>query len=242
MPASPPDLPPRRFPLRALGSGTAFVLLFGGIWFAVGAIITTAFTAGGGGVWNDFILDRRGVTVDAAPIAVEPTNSSVNGRRVFRIVASCLDRQGVSRTAGGGTTDPWLLAQAQQRRPMSIDYDPEDPGRARLTGGSASFFGWFVLFPLGFAVIGAALLANGARRGLRTRAIYVHGQAAEAEVTRISPTNMRMNGRRLMRVDYTFDALTGRAAGHTTSTAPPAVGHRMWIIYRSSVPADNVPA
>jgi len=240
--SSPPDLPPRRFPLRALGAKTVFVLLFGAIWFGVGSTITAAFTAGGGGVWNDVILDRRGLTVNATPIAIERTSSTVNHARVYRIVCSFVDARGVPRTAGGGTTDSALLARAQQHEPISIDYDPYDTSRARLTGGGASFFGWFVLFPFAFALIGGITLASGVRGALRTRGIYVHGQAAEAEVTRISPTNMRVNGRLVMRVEYTFDALTGRASGSTTALSPPKVGDRMWILYRASAPADNVAA
>ena len=83
---------------------------------------------------------------------------------------------------------------------------------------------------------------KGLRRVFRVRDIYVHGHAIHAEVTRVAPGNMQVNGRPLMRVDYTFDAITGQVDGHTTMFNPPAVGERIWVLYRPSTPRENVAA
>jgi hypothetical protein len=61
-PASPrPPPAPRPVPSGARGWGASFLIVFGGIWAAVGLVLTVVFTLTGGPVWNDWILDRRGV-------------------------------------------------------------------------------------------------------------------------------------------------------------------------------------
>lgn len=240
-PPEPPP-PPRPFPLRALDAGAAFLLLFGGIWTVVGVAITIGFTIGGGPVWNDLILDRRGVRVEAMPTAIEPTGAHVNGRQVYRVSFSFLDGAGQPHDTDAETTDRALRARAERRERLSIDYDPRQPVLARLTGGSASFFGWFVLFPLAFAVAGLLILRAALARVWRTRALYVHGQAALARVTDVSPTSMRVNRRPVMRVAYEFETIMGKSTGSTTSLNPPALGARLWIFYRPSSPAESVAA
>jgi hypothetical protein len=241
-PTGAPATAPRRFRLRSLDAGVMFKLLFGGIWLLVGGGITIAFTAGGGPVWDDVILDQRGVAADATPTAVEPTHSSVNDRAVFRIVYTFTDRDGVARTSSTGTTDGRLLAGARRHERMSIEYDPQAPQRSRVSGESASFFGWFILLPLAFAAVGAVIAGRGLRRLLRVRRTYVHGHAILADVTGVAPTSMRINSRRVIRVDYSFKVITGRVTGQTTSLNPPAIGAQIWVLYLPSAPEHNVAA
>jgi hypothetical protein len=243
-PALPPEppLPPRPFPLRAVDAGSAFLLLFGAIWAFVGVGITTIFTVVGGPLWDDLILDRRGQHADAMPTSVDGTSSFVNGRRVFRISYSFFDGAGQPQESHADTTDANLLARAERRERLPIDYDPRSPALSRLTGGQASFFGWFVLLPLAFGVVGLVILRAGLARVLRTRAIYVRGQAALARVTRVSASNMRVNRRPIARVEYEFDTLMGKASGTTTFLEPPPLGAPLWVFYRSDDPKNSVAA
>jgi hypothetical protein len=244
----PPEPPPapRPFHWRALDAATVFLMLFGGIWAFVGVTITIVFTVAGGPLWNDLILSHRAKTAEAMPTSVDGTGSSVNGRRVFRVSYDFFDERGQPREGSADTTDPILLARAERRERLSIDYDPLSPQRSRLTGGSASFFGWFTLMPLAFAVVGLLVLRAGLARLFRTRNIYVHGTTALARVTGISSSNMRVNRRPVQRVEYEFDAMIartmGRATGSTTALDPPAVGSPIWVIYRSSNPTQSVVA
>ena len=96
--------------------------------------------------------------------------------------------------------------------------------------------------PVAFAIGGLLVLRAGVARVLRTRAIYIHGTPALARVTGISSSNMRVNRRPVQRVEYEFDAVVGRASGTTTALDPPAVGSRIWVIYRSSEPKQSVAA
>jgi len=237
-----PGSPPRRFRLRSLGAGVMFLLTFGGIWLFVGTVITVVFTLAGGPVWNDVVLDRRGLAADATPTAIEPTSSHVNGRAVVRIVYTFTDRDGVARTGRTGTTNAQLLVRAEQRERLPVEYDPYAPQLSRLAGERASFFGWFILFPLAFAAVGAAIAGRGMRRLLRVRRTYVHGHAILADVTGVAPTSMRINSRRVMRVDYSFKVITGRVTGQTTSLNPPAIGAQIWVLYLPSAPEHNVAA
>ena len=145
--------------------------MFGGIWLLVGTVITIAFTIGGGPVWNDLVLDRRGLATDATPTAIEPTGSRVNGRAVFRIAYTFTDKDGVARTGSSGHDE---RRAARQRRASAnvcpIEYDPQAPLLSRVAGERASFFGWFILLPLGFAVVGAIVASRGLRRAAARQA------------------------------------------------------------------------
>jgi hypothetical protein len=236
--APPPA--PRAFRLGSLDSSTVFLLMFGGIWAFVGLMISTVFTVAGGPFWDDLALDRRGVAAAAIPAAVSPTGSRVNGRTVFRIEYGFKDTTGALRRGSCGTTDHPLIQRASQMQPLEIEYDPTRPELTRLRGQKASFFGLFVLFPFAFFVVGAPLFLTGVRRAARQRSIYVSGQAALATVTAVTPTSMRVNRRRLMRVEYAFDTPFGQATGNTTTRDPPPVGSQLWILHDAQDPKVNV--
>jgi hypothetical protein len=237
--AMPPPKP-RRFPWGRMGAGPKFALLFGGIWTFVGTLISTVFTIAGGPVWDDTLLDRRGVATQAELISVEQTNTSVNRRRVFRLHFSFTDEDGATHTGSVGTTDGRMISQATPGASLPIQYDPHAATRVRVAGARASLFGWFVLFPLAFAVVGLTVAGEGLRQALRVRSIYVHGDAARAEVIAVRRTGMRVNQRRVMRVDYAFDTITGRVTGRGSSFEPPPVGGRVWVLYDPSAPGRNV--
>jgi hypothetical protein len=238
--APPPA--PRRFRLSALDSSTVFLLLFGGIWAFVGLMISTVFTVGGGPFWDDLALDQRGVAAVAIPAAVSPTGSRVNRRPVFRIEYGFTDASGALRRGSCRTTDYELIQRAAQMQPLDIEYDPTRPALSRVRGQKASFFGLFVLFPLAFFVVGAIVLLAGARRWRRVRALYVRGQAALATVTAVRATSIRVNNRRVARVEYAFDTPIGRATGYTTSRNPPPVGSQLWILHDPQDPNDSIAA
>jgi hypothetical protein len=237
-----PPPAPRRFPWRALEGAPAFLMLFGGIWGLVGTLVTIVFTVTGGPFWNDLILDRRGVSTQAVPTSVEPTGIRINHRRVFRVHYTFADAAGVARTGAAGTTSGGVISQARQQTPLAIEYDPRTPERSRLRGESASAIGLLVLIPLAFGSIGAVLFALGLRRALRQRRIYIHGQSALATVTATRTTAMRVNGQRVIRLDYVFETIMGQVSGRATSRRPPPIGARIWVLYDEADPKNNVVA
>jgi len=237
LPDRPPPAP-RPFRLRAVDATAWFRLLFGGIWLIVGGIVAIVFTIAGGPFWNDIALDRHGVKADAIKGTMEATGSRVNGRRVHRVLFTFTDRDGVERHGMAQTTEPWRFYAPR----FQIEYDPGRPELSRIIGEKSSVFGLYVLFPLGFAAVGAFVFALGMRRVLAVRRIYVHGEPASAEVTALSPTLMRINSRRVVRVDYAFDTIMGRMTGSTNTVNPLPVGSQLWILHLPSEPKRNVAA
>lgn len=233
---SMPPPAPRPFPLAAASFAQKFLLLFGGIWAAVGVLISVIFTLVGGPIWNDWILDARGKDVEATIERTEPTNSYVNGRRVQELHLRFRDERGAEHEATAATTDDVITA-----RPIRVvTYDPLLPARVRLKGESASFFGMFILIPLFFAVAGAVIAGVGVLGLLRVRDIYVNGAPAEAEVTKVEETSMRMNRRRVMRVHYAFDAMSGKVTGTVNTVVTPHVGQKLWVLHIPAEPHKNV--
>ena len=51
---------------------------------------------------------------------------------------------------------------------------------------------------------------------------------------------MRVNGRPVMRVEYLFDALTGRMTGQGSSFSPPPIGATIWVLHDPSAPQQSV--
>jgi hypothetical protein len=237
----PPDRPPpapRPFRLRAVDAVAWFLLLFGGIWMTVGGILTIVFTVVGGPFWNDIVLDRHGVRASATMGTIEETGSRVNRRRVHSVHYVFTDRDGVEHHGVGHTTEPWRFYAPN----LQIEYDPRRPELSRISGERASVFGLYGLLPMGFAAVGAIVFGLGMRRVLRVRHIYVHGEPARAEVTAVSPTSMRVNRRRVMRVDYVFDTIMGRMTGRSSTVIPPPVGSQIWILHLPAEPKRNVAA
>jgi len=232
-PLSPPPAP-RPVPAGAVRWNDRFMLLFGGIWGFVGTVMTVVFTLAGGPVWDDWILDSRGVPADALPFEVHATNSRVNGRYVHEIQFRFTDGAGQPHTGHAGTTDARLIASARKATPMAVEYDPRDPERVRLAGGSASFFGKLGLMPLGFAAVGGALFLRGLLGARRTRATYRDGTAVTARVVALELTSSRQNRQRVMRMVYEL-------TGAWKTTRPAAQGATIWVIYDPEQPDRSVP-
>ncbi len=239
--AAGPPLPPRAFRLRAIDAVTGFLLLLGGIWMVVGLAVVIGLSLATGPLWNDLILDRRGVAAEAWVTSVAPTSARVNGHAVYRVAFTFTDAGGGVRTTSSLTTAAALVGAARGTT-VAIEYDPRSPARARFDGERASLVGPFILIPGGMALVGAVLFLLGLRRVARIRVIYIHGQAAPATVTALRPTLMRVNGRRVMRVEYVFDTIAGEVPGRTSTRNPPPVGGSLWVIYDASDPRRSVAA
>lgn len=238
----PPPPAPRPAPPGAATWNDRFMMLFGGIWGFVGIVITVVFTAAGGPVWNDWILNDRGVRADARPFDVHATQNRVNRRYVYEIDFRFTDPGGAEHTGHAGTTDPVLIASARKGTKMAVEYDPRSPDRVRLAGGSASFFGLFALLPLSFAVVGGALFLRGLLAARRARAIYRDGTAVKARVVAIEATSSSQNRVRVMRMVYEFTGPTGTVTGTWKSVRLPAQGATIWVLYNPGQPERSVPA
>jgi hypothetical protein len=237
-----PPPPPRQMPFSVVGTTSKFALLFGAIWCLVGGILVVLFTVVGGPIWDDWILDERGVETQARPLGVEATPSTRgNWERIYTIRFQFIDREGEAQEADAGTTDHTLIARARAGSSMAIEYDPDAPAtRVRLSGESASRFGKAIFVPLGFVVAGLAFVVLGWCGARRDRALYRDGAAIEARVVAVTPTVMRLNRRRVMRVTYTFHQSKGVVHGTWKTTDPPTVESPLWVIYDPKHPERSM--
>ncbi len=238
----PPPPAPRPVTLSAMRWNAMFMQLFGGIWALVGILITVVFTVAGGPVWNDWILDSRGVRATATPTSVEATSSRVNKRVVYAIHFSFVDRSGKRWPSESGTTDSQVIQRARAGTPIPVEYDPQDPERARLEGTDASFFGAMVLLPLAFGLAGSVLFVLGFVSTVKTMRIYKHGQPAQARVIAVEATASSQNRRRVMSMKYEFDGPGGRVLGGWKTVSPARVGSTIWVLFDPSAPEKNLPA
>lgn len=222
-----------------------FLLLFGGIWAVVDVAVVIGLSVAAGPFWNDLILDRRGVAVVATIDSVQRTQTRLNGRYVNRVGCSFSDFAGRRQETSALTTSFEIIG-APPGTPISIEYDRQSPARARIQGERASMLGALIFIPLGMGLSGVVLFAFGVRRVSRLRDIYVHGQAVQATVIAVTATLMRVNGQRVMRVDYSFETTTGTITtttrGQTSTRTPPPVGAPLWVLCDSSDPQRSVAA
>jgi hypothetical protein len=169
---------------------------------------------------------------------VEGTSSRINGRQAFEIVF----RFGPGDEFEGrtSTTDDQLLVRARAGQKLAVDYDPDNPALARVRGQRASFFGLFILIPVFFAAVGAVILLFGVLKLLARRRLYVHGQAVLAQVQSVHATNTRINGRPLMRVEYSYEGSLGPCQGSDSLATPPAAGARVWVLFDPAQPERSV--
>lgn len=104
-------------------------------------------------------------------------------------------------------------------------------------GERVSLFGPWLVLPGIMALAGAVLLVAGLLGWRRRRAIYVDGDAREAEVTAVERTAMRQNRQTVYRVRY---RLRDGTAGSWTTLQPPPPGARVWALVDPMDPTRSV--
>ena len=217
-------------------------MLFGGIWAAVGVLVTAIFIQLGGPPWDDWILNSSGVEAAAEPTGVAPTAARLNGRRLTEIRFLFSDGRGQRLEGAARTARAELIARARDHRPLLIQYDPRRPARHRLSGERASLFGAVVFLPAAFAAVGTMVFLGGFWRFLRRRRVYVNGDVVEAEVIGIQETSAFVNRRRVVRVTCGFTGGRGATTCTYTTTNPPALGSHLWAFEDPLDPSRSCPA
>jgi len=237
-----PPPAPRAVPIGTMSWNAGFLLLFGAIWAVVGLVMSAVFTASGGPVWDDWILDSRSEPAQATPVSAKATHTRVNRKLMYEIRYRFTDRRGKTWTTASDTTSAALISAAQAGKSIAIEYDPEDPERARPVGESASVMGRAVFLPLGAGLIGAALAAAGLLSALRTRRIYRNGQATRARVTELVATSSRQNRSPVMRMTYVFPTLNGPLEAQWKTAHPQPIDTMIWVLVDEQDPTRNIPA
>lgn len=243
----PPD-PPREVNGKVIDWNTGFMLMWGGGYGGIPAIILVVMTFAMGPPWHDWIIDYRGETAQAQPYAVETTGVSVNEQSMMRVRMRFKDKAGKDQTTAIGTIDRGKISQARAQQPLTIEYDPEDPSLARFQGGYASTLnesGMLFMLPLFFVIFvipGLGSFFIGIIRLFRRRRIYRSGTAVEATVVNVTSSMSTQNNQRLLLAHYEYATPQGRFQGKIKSLSPPMQGSRLWVVYDPKSPKVSIPA
>ena len=222
-------------------------LLFGVIFGGVGLFITTIFILIGGAPWVDWQLDSSSVSpIDAQVenIYLEQ-NMHVNGQNPtaiqYRFEINGKIYRGKSRTL-----DSKLIESATKNKTVQVLHLPENPTVNKICGTDYSFFGYFCLLPMAFAVVGGAIFLFGLVRA-RTRYRMVHdGVMTTGRVTEVT-TNpyVRSNRQHQLVVSYEFTTSTHENLHNVYHTfdygkyGSLSVGNEVPVIYDEFFPTRN---
>jgi hypothetical protein len=233
--------PPRRLPRGTIGKllkASIFPLLFGGIWFAVGAGLAAIFFTLGNPLHDERLsreCERTEGTV--AEVTLNQT-ARINSRNPWN-VRYTFEVDG--RTWGGEsyTTDEDVVRGLEEGSRIEVEYLPGMPEMNRARGTRASLFPAVIFIVPGFfTVVGGMILAGGIGKVLRLRSLLVNGQAALARATTASLSQpLCMGRRRPMTVRYSFQDIRGTEwPGRTRVYFPKQglevrVGEELKIVY-----------
>ena len=243
-PSPPPVFVPQGTP-RRLRFGTAFgalgvvglvlgfflVLLCGGI--------TAAFLSEGP-FWEDRALDARGARASATADGAERTGTRINNERVWEVRVHFPDEQGIPHSASFRTRDEAVIDAAREGRRLPIEYLPGRPQVVRPEGARRSPFGLFALLPALGALAGLLVVALTLRGWARRRRIYRWGAVAVGRVVSVTDSNITVNGRRLLRIRYTFAGPAGPVEATVNNATAPPEGAEVSVLFDPDRPERNL--
>jgi hypothetical protein len=207
-----------------------FWFWFGGIWLSVGLVfLVVGVSVGIHRMSVDERLEREGRTVDGMVLTKEiyrkssksGNSSSPSYRVTFRFVPR--DGEIVEGTADV-TAEDWDVLE--ERGPVQVMYLPDEPQSHRIHGQSDD-----TVLPIVFGVVGGVIgslggfvvfNAVGARR--RERDLARSGMTAEATITDVGPSYLRINGVNQVTLHYEFQDAQGKTRKGSCTMAPEEAG------------------
>ncbi|MCC7534659.1 MAG: hypothetical protein IT379_00520 [Deltaproteobacteria bacterium] len=237
-----PPPPPRAVPRGAVGWNASLGLLLGAVFGGVGVFVPALLLVIGGPPWHDLILDMRAKRTTATPTVVSGTGSSVNDVQVMRISFRYRAEDGRTHQAASTTASRDLIERGRGHGELDIEYDPDEPSRARIAGTRISVIPPVAYLPALLGVVGLVVLARSAASALRTRRIYRRGVAVAGEVLRHDATASSENDQSVIDMRYRFRGPHGDVEGGWKTVRPAPVGAALWILHLPGRPDQNVPA
>lgn len=225
----PPPPPPRSVPGKAWGVGTTSVIVLGMLAGVGGLIASALLMINGGPIWDDWILDARGVRTRAAVTLREATYVRQRPPRHWTIAWS-------AQAGAGGELRGTTYTTDDTSERIEVEYDPELPARSRVVGQSANRSPEVLRVALAVTALGLPLFALGVARARRRKALYRYGSTALAEVVACAPTWMRSDGEPVLRARVRFTTARGEHEVDLTTTEALGVGARVWVIHDPARP------
>ena len=142
-------------------SKARFISLAGLSWIVVGAIGTVMLHFLLGSPLDDAALDERGRRVAAHPVRYElGTSSQMGAVQRYRVDLQFTDESGRELHTTLETDHQDQFEAAKAGTPIEIEYDPEDPSRARWAGGPKNPLGYLIYVIGGGVMLAGAVLAG----------------------------------------------------------------------------------
>ncbi len=197
-----------------------FLLLFGGIWLLVGV----PFAIVGVFVYRtERAFERDGQVARGIVLAKEINRSRSNNGSTSTSysVRYRFTPRGGRPIEGTSTVDSDVWDGLVEREPVQVAYLPSDPSNNRVSGESKMLVAW-IFGGLGslFTIAGGVIFGFGVRGSVRHRRLRETGMTAEATITRIQTTNVKINRRRQARIVYEFRDDRGRMRRGRSSHMP----------------------
>ena len=212
--------PPRRVPpeiARAAQRTAAplFVAVFGGLFLVAGIAATAAFFP-----WRMWEDDRLRAADTATAVgrvtSVADTRLSISRKRVVRYLFQ-FQAAGGERVCGlcYSTGRTW-----SENAEVPVRYRPEDPGLCTIAGARRSAGSGASALVLLFPALGAGLLAWFVLARRRMSALLERGTLAQALVTALEETAVRVNKRRVYAIALQMVDSSAGAALEVDSHVP----------------------
>lgn len=155
-----------------LSTGPGVTVLVGGIFAAVGILITTIFFIVGGDPLAGQKLKDHGVATEATIIQVDQDPSTrINGVHPWLVRYYFFDSKEQRIEGSYRTMDNNFVMPLQTGQRVPIIYDQQNsslsmPANAEPPG---NIFGWFLLIPGAFVLLGFGLMIGAGWSSLRSR-------------------------------------------------------------------------
>jgi hypothetical protein len=229
--------PPRHLPaalrLRTLcGSSLA---LSGWFVLALSTPFFWGFAMNADVLWP--LLFRTGVTrVEGRVLEVAETGASANNVSIYSVAYAYRDAAGVERSGRS-----YSSGQPRLGAPAAVEYLSLWPQWSRIEGLRRGMFGPGALVVLAFPGIGVALVGIALRSGRKTLRLLAHGQIAQAQFVSDEATNLRIDDRPVVGLNFEFTASDGQRHSLHHSTSQPAAlrdERRESVLYDPEAPDD----
>jgi Protein of unknown function (DUF3592) len=195
---------------RSVSSGVAIVTCLGHaltqsgfLLMAFGLVFALVFVRDSELISDREQKGRTWQTADGLVIDSSATGAKENGRRIwqveYRFSAEGRDLYGRSYTFG----------RVQGGTPVAVEYFADEPSVSRIQGMRRRKFHQAVGFVLLVPAIGLVLAAIGLLLGRRELATLRNGTVAYGKVVSMTPTHVKINKRRVMKIELDVPSASG---------------------------------
>lgn len=171
-------------------------------------------------------------------LEVEETGASANDVSIYAVAYAYHDAAGVERTGRSYSSGPPQLGAT-----ATVEYLSLRPQWSRIEGLRRGMFGPGALVVLAFPGIGVALVGIALRFGRKTLRLLARGQIVQAQFVSEEATNVTVNDRPVVGLNFEFTASDGQRhrVHHSTST-PAALRDeaRESVLYDPEAPDDAI--